>query len=356
MYDIIGDIHGHADELVELLTTLGYSEETSCFRHPSRKAVFCGDFIDRGPQIRDVLTIVRHMTEDQAALSVIGNHEFNALAYHTARPTAQNHSAPITTDALNPGNTPNTFTASTGDSASTVPVVPDYFRPHNSRNVRQHAATTEQVPKEDLAVSLEWFRSLPIALDLGPLRVVHACWHPQMIAVVNSAIDSLGPFTADFLEQATVPGNKIFDAVEIVLKGPEAGLPEGVTVSDKDGHLRRRVRIRWFDKPDGASLGEYSLPKQSLPQTIGIPGNVEAEPYPADAVPVFIGHYWLPSAIPSPLKPNVACLDYSVARGGLLCAYRFDGERTLSADRFVTVPSRAIALPSQTDSAAKHSV
>jgi len=77
MYDIIGDIHGHADELVTLLEQLGYREQNACFRHPSRKVIFCGDFVDRGPHIPDVVRIARKMVEQDAALAVMGNHEFN---------------------------------------------------------------------------------------------------------------------------------------------------------------------------------------------------------------------------------------------------------------------------------------
>lgn len=83
MYDVIGDIHGHADELAELLDLLGYEKNNGTYKHPSRTAVFVGDFIDRGPQIRDVLRLVRSMCESGGAMAVMGNHEFNALAYHT---------------------------------------------------------------------------------------------------------------------------------------------------------------------------------------------------------------------------------------------------------------------------------
>jgi hypothetical protein len=64
-----------------------------------------------------------------------------------------------------------------------------------------------------------------------------------------------------------------------------------------------------------------------------------ARPYPPDAKPVFIGHYWLRAAKPAILAPNVACVDYSVAKGGQLCAYRWDGEQTLDNAKFVTVPA-----------------
>lgn len=56
-YDIIGDIHGHADELIRLLDKLGYKKSNGYYRHPvtERKAIFVGDFIDRGPKIRETL-------------------------------------------------------------------------------------------------------------------------------------------------------------------------------------------------------------------------------------------------------------------------------------------------------------
>src|SRR5918911_2165480 len=50
-FDIIGDVHGCADELEELLTDLGYAADAEgAWRHPEgRKAVFVGDLVDRGP-------------------------------------------------------------------------------------------------------------------------------------------------------------------------------------------------------------------------------------------------------------------------------------------------------------------
>jgi hypothetical protein len=88
MYDLIGDIHGHADELVQLLEALGYRKHGRTYVHPERKVIFLGDFIDRGPKIREVLEIVRPMVEQGNALAVMGNHELNALAYHTEDPPA----------------------------------------------------------------------------------------------------------------------------------------------------------------------------------------------------------------------------------------------------------------------------
>ena len=85
MYDLIGDIHGHADELEALLVRLGYSRVGDSYRHDSRQAIFIGDFIDRGPHQRRVVELVRSMIESAAARAVMGNHEYNAIAYYTPR-------------------------------------------------------------------------------------------------------------------------------------------------------------------------------------------------------------------------------------------------------------------------------
>lgn len=73
-YDIIGDIHGYADALRRLLIKMGYTELQGVFRHDSRKIIFVGDFVDRGPQQIEVLRIARKMWEAGAASAVLGNH------------------------------------------------------------------------------------------------------------------------------------------------------------------------------------------------------------------------------------------------------------------------------------------
>ncbi|MDR6529881.1 protein phosphatase [Caulobacter rhizosphaerae] len=83
-FDIVGDIHGCADELQDLLAALGYvvawgetSGERSVVVTPpaGRKAVFVGDLVDRGPNSPDVLRIVMSMVAAGTAYCVQGNHE-----------------------------------------------------------------------------------------------------------------------------------------------------------------------------------------------------------------------------------------------------------------------------------------
>lgn len=64
MYDLIGDIHGHATELEQILRELGYARRNGTYQRTERKVVFLGDFIDRGPQIRETLrSFARWWTE-----------------------------------------------------------------------------------------------------------------------------------------------------------------------------------------------------------------------------------------------------------------------------------------------------
>ena len=75
----------------------------------------------------------------------------------------------------------------------------------------------------------------------------------------------------------------------------------------------------------------------------------EAAPYPADATPFFIGHYWMRGTKPEFLAHNVACVDWSVAKGGLLRAYRWGGETALRESSFawVAAPSPDSCFPAR---------
>ena len=302
MFDLIGDIHGHADDLVQLLELLGYQKHLGVYRHSERKVLFLGDFIDRGPKIRQALEIVRGMIEGDAALGVMGNHELNALAFHTP-------------DAEASGQ---------------------FLRRHTTVNERQHHQTLLQLKPAELDSYLKWFRTLPMWLDLEGLRAVHACWDDASIQTISQGLGQYGGITDAFLQSACRPGKPLFDPVETVLKGKEAALPEGVKFADKDGHVRTRTRVRWYLPPQGHSYKSYAL-TDTIDCGLQLDEAVirAANPYPATAKPVFIGHYWLSHQTPAVLAQNVACLDYSVANGGFLCAYRWKGEQILDNRHFV---------------------
>jgi protein phosphatase len=81
-FDIIGDVHGCYDELISLLTLLGYqvdNAELKVMPPAGRKAIFVGDLVDRGPGIPHVLRLVMKMVEDGAAFCVPGNHDIKLM-------------------------------------------------------------------------------------------------------------------------------------------------------------------------------------------------------------------------------------------------------------------------------------
>jgi hypothetical protein len=302
-YDIVGDIHGHAHELKALLASLGYDRYRQGFRHPYRKALFVGDFVDRGPAIGEVLEIVRSMVDANDALAVMGNHEYNAIAFHTPNPRNK--------DA--------------------------WFRAHSDKNIHQHAETLKQLSTTQLADAIEWMKTLPVALEVHGVRIVHASWQQRNIECIQEALKTAGRFTPEFLEVAETAGSELGRAIENVLKGPELRLPTGHHILDKANHKRDSVRIKWYESGEGRTYREHHLGSDDVPDVAIDIGDLRTvEPYSRDAVPVFVGHYWL-TGTPKPLATNVACTDYSVAKGGKLVAYRWDGEPVLLEEKFYWV-------------------
>jgi hypothetical protein len=176
-------------------------------------------------------------------------------------------------------------------------------------------------------------------LDLDGLRAVHACWDEKAMTFIADAHKDLGGVTTEFLHSACRKGKPLFAPVEVVLKGKEGKLPNGASFQDGDGHVRTEIRTRWYLAPDGHTYRTYALQSDEIACDLGLDEVViaAAAPYPSDGKPVFVGHYWLSARRPELLADNVACLDYSVAKRGFLCAYRWNGEQKLKNESFVRV-------------------
>jgi protein phosphatase len=79
-FDIVGDVHGCYDELMELLAKLGYQFAADRLVPPDgRRLVFVGDLVDRGPKIPEVLKLTMDAVEQGTALCVPGNHDMKLL-------------------------------------------------------------------------------------------------------------------------------------------------------------------------------------------------------------------------------------------------------------------------------------
>ncbi|HEX9037781.1 MAG TPA: metallophosphoesterase [Ktedonobacterales bacterium] len=80
-FDIIGDVHGCHDEMIELFERLGYlpDEEVGMRPPTARRAVFVGDLVDRGPGVVETARLVMRMVATGVAYFVPGNHDDKLL-------------------------------------------------------------------------------------------------------------------------------------------------------------------------------------------------------------------------------------------------------------------------------------
>lgn len=289
-YDIIGDIHGHADALEQLLQKMGYSRKGGVYSHPEgRQVLFVGDFIDRGPKIRETLHLVRDMVEAGHAQAVMGNHEYNAVCFHT----------------------PHTETNC------------GFFRKHTVREIEQHLETLRQFKhyQEEWDSFLEWFRYLPMFLDLPECRVVHAYWNASHIEWLKVNYRGL---TSDFLTASTDRKSDSYGIVEDTLKGVEKSLDNGVSFLDKDGNRRTECRVKWWSVKR-ERFGDVYMECPSEYKDMDLPHDLILDSY-QEEIPVFFGHYWL-KGNPVEEHPKAICLDYSVAKGGKLVAARLNDRK-----------------------------
>jgi hypothetical protein len=302
MTDLIGDIHGYADKLEALLEKLGYVKHSGVYSHPERKVLFIGDYIDRGPQIRETLGIVKAMVDSGNAIALMGNHEYNALCFH--------------------------FQETQGG----------HLRKHLIKNIVQHYETLRQFHnrQEEYEYYLEWFKTLPLYYEADNFRAVHACWDDKSIECLRQHLVN-GRLTDALIYQSVMKGSPLNEAVDITLKGKEMTLPAGKVFVDKEGNVRTEIRIKWWEDPSKMTLSSISVePMEELgEQPIGDMGLTSAGYY-KDSKIVFFGHYWL-TGEPSTIRRNVCCLDHSVAKGGKLVAYSFDGEGDLANGKLTYV-------------------
>jgi polynucleotide kinase-phosphatase len=99
--DIIGDVHGCYDELIQLLADLKYTNNGETWVHPEgRKAVFAGDLVDRGPKTPEVLKLVMSMTATGNAYCVPGNHDIKLMRWLSGKNVLAKHGLQESIDQL----------------------------------------------------------------------------------------------------------------------------------------------------------------------------------------------------------------------------------------------------------------
>jgi hypothetical protein len=269
--DIVGDVHGEIEALESLLGRLDYRADGS---HPQRRRlVFLGDLVDRGPDSVAVVRWVKDLVQRGCAQCVLGNHDLNILlerhkddnAWFFGQPTREERG----------------------------PQVP----------------ATESFRREALA----FFEALPVALERIGLRVVHACWHPVMIALlqqettvrplyrryqdaIRATLEQRGITDEVHLEMAEQNDNP----VKVVTSGLEEPAPAKYYLNGKWRLLKRSDWWHSYPDPSWCIIGHYS--RRKLPtddggagdRLIDVPGLADPRQY-------------------RPLgNSRVLCIDYSV--------------------------------------------
>lgn len=307
-YDIIGDVHGCADALCLLLEKLGYRQDPRGWHHPERKAVFVGDIIDRGRQIRAAMHLVRRMVDAGAAHLVLGNHEFNAIAYQACR------------DA--------------GDDPHLQPLQ------HRLARHLQQTLHEYRFHGDEWLDTIRWLRDQPLCLEFSNFRVVHACWDARRVGQALALEEGCCLRDDEFLQQSLRYRTEPNRIVERLLNGTDLILPEGVTVRGSDGIERNRIRTKfWKRRPE--TYGDVlfqpdKLPDEWMQRPLTEQDKQRLLHYGRDEKVLFVGHYWR-RGTPKVIRDNIACLDYSAVKNGRLVAYRMGQEQLLNNDNFVWV-------------------
>lgn len=295
MYDIIGDVHGQADVLIDLLSRMGYTKENGYYQHQTRKAIFVGDFINRGPQIKKTIEIVRAMVENRAALAILGNHEVYALLYSLRDKMGKRLSNKPTQHRLN--------------LESTLQEFADY--------------------KKEWKSHVEWLRTLPLFLELDGIRVVHAAWNDRAIELIKKIAPD-NRFSRKQLKELAKGSDDDGIAFWELCRGAYFNLPDDMLLFDSKGVSHSYFRRKWWESGEDMTFKSLSydfrfdMPNYQIPREI-----IDyKEPYPDSAPIVFFGHYCIRKS-KNIIKSNLCCVDSCVRKTGKLIAYRWSGEEKL---------------------------
>jgi hypothetical protein len=303
MYDIVGDIHGHYSLLVKMLRKLGYKKSGKAFKHPERKMIFTGDYINRGPQIRDTVNLIRHMVDNGDALAILGNHELNAILYFTLDKTGK------------------------------------FFHKHIARYKLPLINTLYEYENDlvNLKDTVKWFRTLPLCLDLEKIRIVHGAWIDENISTIESFRQGETKLKKKFLK-AYIQNPGLNKAVNQTVKGLELELPKDLIIKDQKGLSRRRFRIKWWESLAGKTFREASFGNRFLLPAYTIPNEIIPliKPYGSNEPPVFFGHYCLENGH-LVVQKNLCCVDRCVVRSQTLTTYRWSGEKKLIDENLVFI-------------------
>ncbi|MNJ14581.1 hypothetical protein D3C77_88110 [compost metagenome] len=238
----------------------------------------------------------------------MGNHEYNALGWNT-------------------------------------PALPEsgkqFVREHTPRHGRLIYETLTQFEQHpgDWHDFLEWFYELPLFIDAGRFRLVHACWDPRLIEPLRQQYAD-GRIDEHFIQASGVSDSFASMVCNRLLRGTDMRLPDGLTLTGGDGLTRAFFRTKFWEE-DPQTYGDIVFQPDALPEKVASTPLSHSQKnallrYGEDEPMLFVGHYWR-SGKPAPIRSNLACLDYSAVLYGKLVAYRLDDETRIDPRKFVWV-------------------
>lgn len=264
-FDIVGDIHGCFDELVELLERLGYrvserylpnGDRQYQLSHPEgRRVVFVGDLVDRGPKIVPVLRLVMAACGRGRAAAVMGNHDRKLLRYLEGHSVRIAHGFETTVEQLEGEppefkervrnflhRLPHHLVLDEGRLVVAHAGLPEEYHGRDSPVVRRVAlfgVTTGEVDERGLPIRLNWAREYRghAIVVYGHTPVTEAVW-------VNRTID---------IDTGCVFGNRL-----TALRYPE------LEVVSVPAHYAYAVPPRRLLTPDELLEQPLLLPKEEL--------------------------------------------------------------------------------------------
>ncbi|HET7204476.1 MAG TPA: metallophosphoesterase [Steroidobacteraceae bacterium] len=259
--DVVGDVHGEIDALEDLLRVLGYTGRGE--HAQARRLVFIGDLCDRGPDSPGVIRRVREMVDEGTAQCLLGNHELNVL--RGVRKEANGW----------------------------------FFEDDHDRQRGQYL---EARPARDTLARreiLEFFTTLPLALERMDLRLVHACWDDDRVAELraaqgtSSAVELYRMYAGRADERSRVLGR--FEEVRALLehygprlRDPAAHVPmlEALAEHDLDYQMTNPVRVLTSGVELRTAAPYFMAGKWRM-----VERGDWWQSYVADT-PVIFGHYW----------------------------------------------------------------
>jgi len=140
------------------------------------------------------------------AFAVMGNHELNAIHFHTQDPE-------------------------TGK----------YLRARSDKNIQQHQSFLDEFPTDDpnTESALAWMKSLPLFLELDGFRAVHACWSDQKIEALKQCTDH-GVLSDEQFVLAGREGNELFGLVDTRRRGQKLNCRMGTRFTTRTELCARR--------------------------------------------------------------------------------------------------------------------